>query len=277
MTTLLSYCATDGHVHVFGDRQTYPMTPNRHYTPGQADVPALRTHLLNCNIDRVVLIQPSVYGTDNRCMLDAVKRLGNATRGVAVVDSDASYSVLERLVEQNVRGLRLNLESSGQHASEQIQRNVCAWLAAMRALGMHLQIYAAFSTIIHSLTWLDTLKTPVVLDHFAMIPLSKSDKELDIRALCDRIAEGNYYIKLSAPYRISNDDQDQGHIIELAHRLIQSNPNRMLWASDWPHTNRVPNIHPLEVSPFRKVSSKSICAQWEAWGIDSQRCSAYCV
>lgn len=269
MNTPAQDYATDCHVHVFGERREYPMMENRHYTPGQADTQALRAHMQACGIQRVVLVQPSVYGTDNGCMLDAMEILGDAARGVAVIAQDSPASLLEQLAERNVAGLRLNLESSGQRESDRARRQVAAWLPAMRRLGMHLQVYAVFETIVASLPWLDKLGIPVVLDHFAMIPADTPDAHPGIRAICDRLSGGQYYVKLSAPYRIAGTHLPHEPVVRLAQRLIQSNPERCLWGSDWPHTNREPGLHRLEVSRFREIPSDTLHAQWPAWMPDA--------
>lgn len=261
--------ASDCHVHVFGNRRDYPMMEDRHYTPGQADTQALRGHMQACGIRRVVLVQPSVYGTDNRCMLDAMAELGDAARGVAVVSQDCPASLLDRLAECNVVGVRLNLESSGQRESDRAQRQVAAWLPAMRRLGMHLQVYAAFETIVAALPWLDGLGIPIVLDHFAMIQADTPDAHPGIRAICDRLAGGQYYVKLSAPYRIAGTHLPQERVVQLVQRLIQANPQRCLWGSDWPHTNREPGLHRLEVSRFREIPSDTLPAQWPGWMLDA--------
>lgn len=261
--------ASDCHVHVFGERHNYPMAQDRHYTPDQANIQALHAHMQACAIQRVVLVQPSVYGSDNRCMLDAMASLGEAARGVAVIEPNSPPSLLEQLAKQKVIGLRLNLESSGQRESDQAQQQVAAWLPELKRLGMHLQVYAVFDTIVASLPWLDQLGIPIVLDHFAMIACDTPEAHPGIRAICDRLSSGQYYVKLSAPYRIAGTHLPQEQVTQLAQRLIQSNPQRCLWGSDWPHTNREPGLDRLEVSRFRSIPSDSLNQQWSDWMPDA--------
>ena len=269
MNTLKIPKATDCHVHVFGTPQDYPMTVDRHYTPGQADTQALRQHMQACGVQRAVLVHPSVYGTDNRCMLDAIASLGDMARGVAVIAPDSPVSLVDQLARQKVAGLRLNLESSGQRESNEAQRQASAWLPALIRHRMHLQVYAAFDTIVASLPWLDKLGIPIVLDHFAMVPAGTPESHPGLRAICDRLAGGQYYVKLSAPYRIVGANTPQEQVVQLAQLLIQSNPERCLWASDWPHTNREPGRHRLEVSRFRELPLDTFAQEWQEWMPDA--------
>ena len=88
MAMVLPPGSTDCHVHAFGDPAVFPFEPGRHYTPARADAGDLRAFLDGHGLSRVVVVQPSVYGTDNRCTLDAVARLGDRARAVVVIDPD---------------------------------------------------------------------------------------------------------------------------------------------------------------------------------------------
>ena len=98
--------ACDCHVHVFGDPQRFPLVPNRVYTPEQASVAELRALLGTLSLDRVVLVQPSVYGTDNSCQIDAIRELGARARGVAVIDSNTTDAALDEMARAGIRGIR---------------------------------------------------------------------------------------------------------------------------------------------------------------------------
>jgi len=94
----------DCHVHVIGPKPRFPLPRERRYTPMDAPAEALQAMLKRLRLDRVVLVQPSFYGTDNSCMLDAMRKLPNS-RGVAVLPADAPESELAALHAQGVRGL----------------------------------------------------------------------------------------------------------------------------------------------------------------------------
>src|SRR5262249_40381009 len=106
--------ACDCHVHVIGDAKRYPMDAARVYTPPEASVAALVDLQNALHFDRVVVVQPSIYGTDNRCTLDAVKELGPRARAIAVIGDNTSDRELDAMQRGGVRGVRLNLETTGQ-------------------------------------------------------------------------------------------------------------------------------------------------------------------
>jgi predicted TIM-barrel fold metal-dependent hydrolase len=103
--------ACDCHVHIVGPHDKYAMDPNRTYTAGEASVEALRALRSELGISRNVLIQPSFYGTDNTCMLDALKELGASARGIAVLSPDVSDAELHEFDARGVKGVRVNLET----------------------------------------------------------------------------------------------------------------------------------------------------------------------
>src|SRR2546425_405331 len=104
--------ACDCHVHVFGDPQKFPFAEKRIYTPPQASVEELNDLQRALKLDRVVIVQPSVYGTDNSCTVDGVRQLGQRGRGVAVIDKATPRAALEEMNAAGVRGVRLNLETN---------------------------------------------------------------------------------------------------------------------------------------------------------------------
>ena len=105
--------ACDCHVHIVGPQATYPMVSKREYTPPPATVADLLAFRSALGLSRSVLIQPSFYGADNRCLLAALAQLDGTARGVAVVGPDEPIDVLRSLDQQGVRGLRVNLEPGG--------------------------------------------------------------------------------------------------------------------------------------------------------------------
>src|SRR5215469_12871400 len=106
--------ACDTHTHIFGDPARFPWTPSRVYTPEQASIPEMRSLHKALHIERVVIVNPSVYGTDNSCTLDAIKQLGSSARAIAVIDDKTPEAALDEMDRAGVRGIRINLETSGQ-------------------------------------------------------------------------------------------------------------------------------------------------------------------
>ena len=252
----------DTHVHVIGDDATYPMVAERKYTPGPASVSALQAHLAGQGLTRAVIIQPSVYGTDNQCLLDALAGMAGCARGIAVLDAQISGVTLKALDAQGVRGIRLNLESSGEHNITQLRTALQTWAPRLVDLGWHIQVYAPMDMIVACASVIEQLPVPVVLDHFALWhdPLCTSPASV---TLLDLLAQGQIYIKLSASYR--SPIQDAQALQAVSQRLLNTRPDRLLWASDWPHTNREPGRDAHEVSAYRNIQAESLqqeCRQW---------------
>ena len=256
----------DTHVHVIGDAHTYPMVDARQYTPGPASVSALQAHLQHQGLTRAVIIQPSVYGSDNQCMLDALHAMQGKARGVAVLESDTPMTVLQAMDTQGVRGIRLNLESSGAHDvalnAALLHDSLQTWAPRLADLGWHIQVYAPLAVTVACAPLIKELAVPVVLDHFALWA-DPSCTSLESTTLLRLLEQGKIYIKLSASYR--SPIQDASALLALSQRLLATRPDRLLWASDWPHTNREPGKSPHEVSRYRAITAESLEHERMQW------------
>jgi predicted TIM-barrel fold metal-dependent hydrolase len=256
--------ACDCHVHVIGPTAQYPMAQERAYTPPEAspaDLIAMRRPL---GISRNVLIQPSFYGTDNRCMLDAMAQLGDTARGIAVVAPDIADAELAKLDAQGVRGVRLNLESGANHDPKAAAVALHEMAKRIRPLGWHIQIYAALPVIAALGNLIATLPVEVVIDHFGLAQAKDGVDQPGFSALIELIHTRRVYVKLSAPYRIS---QTPGYadVAPIARALIAAGADRMLWASDWPHTDRTPGRGPHDIHPFRTVDDSLALTLLKEW------------
>ena len=256
--------ACDCHTHVVGDPARYPMVADRHYTPGPAPHEALLDHMQRTGIQRTVIVQPSFYGTDNRCMLESLERLQGAGRGIAVVDRDIKATSLRHLHDVGVRGLRINIESAGVRDSVALEEPLRYWADRIAELGWHLQIYASHHTTASMATALASLPVPVVLDHFAMVPAGVEANDPQLLQLCSLLKSGNVYLKLSAPYRIAASDPVVS-ATRLAHLFLGTNSQRILWGSDWPHTNREAGKSAHQVSRYRDISSETLVDSIQQW------------
>jgi predicted TIM-barrel fold metal-dependent hydrolase len=256
--------ACDCHVHVIGPTAQYPMVQERGYTPPEASTADLLAMRRQLGISRNVLIQPSFYGTDNRCMLDAMAQLGGSARGVAVVAPDINTEELAKLDAQGVRGVRLNLESGANRDPKTAAIALDEMAKRIRPLGWHIQIYAALPVIAALKNLIATLPVEVVIDHFGLAQANDGVDQPGFAALLDLVRARRAYVKLSAPYRIS---QTPGYadVAPIARALIAAGPDRMLWASDWPHTDRVPGRGPHELHPFRIIDDSLALALLKEW------------
>jgi predicted TIM-barrel fold metal-dependent hydrolase len=237
--------ACDCHVHIFGPPQRYPLARERTYTPPEAPVEGLLALQERLGLERVVVVQPSVYGTDNSCTLDALRRLGPRARGVAVIDARAPQDELELMRRAGVRGVRVNLQTGGRDDPASIEE------AAKRAapLGWHVQVF----TRVPVLRQLGALPVTLVVDHFGL-PQSMDD----VRYLASLIREGNAYVKLSGQHRLP---MDPGLVVRA---LLEANSERCVWGSDWPHPFSGAR-DPRTVQPFDPIDDAAALERLRGW------------
>jgi len=258
--------ACDCHVHVFGPAADYPYDPARTYTPGDAPLHALRALHRGLSVTRTVIVQPSPYAADNRCTVDALIALEGAGRGVAVIDAATSDADLRAMHEAGVRGVRVNLETAGEHDPAAAWEHLQAAARRVEPLGWHVQTYTNLATLDALSDRLARLPVPLVVDHFGRAQAALGTTQPGFSALCDLLADGRVYVKLSAPYRISREP-DYRDAAAIARALIEANPQRVLWGTDWPHPGSAAGV-PLTVdriTPFRAEDNGRAlqrCLQW---------------
>ena len=258
--------ACDCHTHVFGPPALFPFDAERTYTPGPASVEDIAEHQRVLGLDRVVIVQPSTYGTDNACTLDAVALLGAGTRAVAVVDPTLPLETLRALHAQGVRGIRVNLETAGvgdpttagailQRAAEQVA-----------PLGWHVQTYTNLGVIgaLHRL--MADLPVPLVIDHFGRTMVAAGGvAQAGFDALLDLVATGKAFVKVSAAHRIGNPDD----AAPIAQALIAANPARVVWGSDWPHPGGGRGTRHTEgIEPFNPIDDGAALNRLRRWAGD---------
>jgi 2-pyrone-4,6-dicarboxylate lactonase len=226
--------ACDSHVHVFGPASCYPSVDKPHYTLPDGNLLQLQNMARALNLQRFVIVQPSFYGTDNACLLDALDAAGTRARGVAMVDEQVGNADLQAMHARGVRALRLDLFlRSGLPASEliaYIERSV----RRITALGWHVQFYTPGWVIRDLLPFLADLPTDFVVDHMGYMLESDGLTRGDFDRLLKVIAMGRGWIKLSAPYRLARDGNFE-RLRPLVKAVLDAAPSRVIWGSDWPH------------------------------------------
>jgi 2-pyrone-4,6-dicarboxylate lactonase len=226
--------ACDSHVHVFGPQTSYPSVKSPHYTLPDASLPQLQNMARALNLQRFVIVQPSFYGTDNSCMLDALDTAGARARGVAMVNEQVSAADLQAMHLRGVRALRLDLFlRSGLPVAEliaYIERSV----RRIESLGWHVQFYTPGWVIRNLMPFLTELQTDFVVDHMGYMLESDGLTRNDFDRLLRVIADGRGWIKLSAPYRLARDGNFE-RLRPLVTAVLDAAPSRVIWGSDWPH------------------------------------------
>ena len=263
--------ACDCHVHIVGDPARFPMAQDRVYTPPVASPDMLLELQRDLHLDRVVLIQPSFYGTDNRAMLDALGRLGGRARGVAVVDENASAAELDAMAKAGVRGLRINLETAGEFDPMVAARKLGVAMAQCQPRGWHVQLYTRTSVIATLHNLLANSQVPLVLDHFAGMQVAQGLGQPGFDAIMALVGSGKAYVKVSAAYRASKALAPYDDVAPFVQALVSANPDRVIWGSDWPHTDaaRVPGRSPTAISPFLTVDDGLMLNQLPRWVPDA--------
>jgi len=237
--------ACDTHAHVMGPASRYDYAPARVYTPPDC-LPAQYRHLLDTlGVERAVLIQPSVYGTDNAAMLDAVKADPKRLRGVAVVDPSIRDAELKALDAAGIRGLRVNVVDVKDRKPGTLPLDLLRPLAArIRPMGWHIEL------LMHADEFPDLDQTfadfpvPVVLGHLGYMKGCPGTDNPGFQALLRLMQAGEAWVKLTGPYRISGHDLPHADTMPYAHALIKANPAQVIWGTDWPHVmhkGRIPN------------------------------------
>jgi len=221
----------DCHAHIFGPESLYPYMSNRSYTPPDALLSSYMALLNTLGLDRSVIVQPSVYGTDNRVTLDAIKREGENFRGVVVVDENVTSEELTRMHEIGVRGVRLNLLFKGGMSLSA----VCQIADRIKTFGWHLQFLVDVSTFPEHDT-LKKLPVDIVFDHMGHLPTSKGVNDPGFVTLLNMLDSGKAWVKMSGPYRITcTGGYPYQDVTPFAKAIIETNPERAVWATDWPH------------------------------------------
>lgn len=238
--TALPAGACDCHVHVYDSR--FPATPGARLLPPDASVQDYRALQQRIGTTRTVLVTPSTYGTDNRCMLEALASLGSEARGVAVIDGSESDAELQRLHALGVRGVRLNL-SLGVSGSVDLLRPLAHRIAP---LGWHLQLLMAPDMLVTQAKVLRQLPVPVVFDHFGRIAPRLAGRHPAHALLLDLLQGGQAWIKLSGGYIVSEHHLvDDPALDALAAGYLRAAPQRVLWGSDWPHATASSGLQPM--------------------------------
>jgi predicted TIM-barrel fold metal-dependent hydrolase len=252
MMALLPRGACDCHVHLFGPASRYPFDPARVYTPGDASEAELDALHRRLGIERVVLVQPSVYGTDNRRLLDGLAALGPRARAIAVIDDATSDADLHRFNAAGVRGVRVNISTSGSDDPAEAWRRIAAQVERVATLGWHVQVLMKAPAIAALADRLAGLPCPLVIDHFGQPDFSQELDQSAFRAIVDLVRAGRTVVKLSAMERLAG----QGRLDRLTtfiQALAEANPKGVVWGSDWPHTGGGRGLGPATTRPAAEI------------------------
>ncbi len=221
--------ACDCHFHIF-DRPS-ELVPNRSYSPDDATEASYAHLAQTLGLSRGVVVQPSVYGTDNRTTLGAFD--GNpAYRRVVVIEPGTAEQALRGMTTQGVVGARINLLFSGGSTKEDVE--AVGALAADQ--GWHLQFLLDVTQLDDLAEFVCKLPVPVVFDHMGHLPADGALTTPGFQTVLRLLDTGRVWVKLSGAYRLTKEHRTPyADVAPLARALIAANPERLVWGTDWPH------------------------------------------
>jgi len=240
---LLPPLSCDAHLHVLGTLARYPGAPSRQYQPREKRFEEYREIAGRLGLARAVLVQPSAYGTDNRCMLDTLREHPGSTRGVAVIDPAVADRDLEEMHALGVRGVRVNLMNPRVRSPDEARSAIEPVVRRIARFGWHLQVYADPQVAAPIGDVLASCGVPVVLDHCAgaRVQLGLHDRDFD--ALVRLYASGRCWVKISGADIVADQGANPAPVADEAlapaapfmRAFVQAGSSQIVWGSDWPH------------------------------------------
>ena len=225
----------DCHVHMLGGEADFRLSERRAEDPArdrgfEGWLDLFRTHLDTLGIGRGVIVQSILYGSDNEITVEAVRRLGSEFRGIGLVADDAGDDAIERLAGRRMKGVRLNFVDKGTMSWEGAKR-IAPKLAARN---MHIQMLLRCEDHLGEIEAdIRALPVPLVIDHIGLPDPDRGMQAPGFRTLLGLVEDGAVYVKLSGLYRVTDAPWEAADPFVAA--LVEANPDRCLWGSDWPH------------------------------------------
>jgi predicted TIM-barrel fold metal-dependent hydrolase len=257
--------ACDCHTHIHGDPEKFPFFAGRVYTPEQASPEEMSALHRALHIERVVIVTPSVYGTDNSATLFGMMARGATARGVAVIDDKTPETDLNTMQKAGFRGIRLNLATSGVSDPNVARQRFQAAVERVKSRNWHIQIFTGLSVISAIKDLVAASPVPVVFDHFGGAQAELGVDQPGFADLVELVRSGKAYVKISGAYRASKLAPDYPDAAPLARALIAANADRIVWGTDWPHPNSVPDRRPTDVTPLFQIDDGRLLNQLPLW------------
>jgi predicted TIM-barrel fold metal-dependent hydrolase len=263
--------ASDCHTHIHPDPAKFPFFAGRVYTPELASPEEMTALHKALKMERVVIVTPSIYGTDNSATLFGMAARGATARGVAVIDDNTSEADLDAMGKAGIRGIRLNLATGGVNDPTVGRPRFSAAVERVKARGWHVQLFTSLAMITAIKDLVATSPVPVVFDHFggAQAPLGVGQP--GFADLVELVKSGKAHVKISGAYRASKLGPDYADATPLAQALIAANADRIVWGTDWPHPDSVtpPGKQISDVTPLFQIDDGRLLNQLPVWTPDA--------
>jgi predicted TIM-barrel fold metal-dependent hydrolase len=263
--------ACDCHTHIHPDPAKFPFFAGRSYTPEPALPEQMAALHKALRIQRVVIVTPSVYGTDNSATLFGMKARGADARGVAVIDANTSDRDLDAMDAAGVRGIRLNLLTAGISDPNVGRQRLRDALTRVSRRNWHVQINTTPGMVAAVKDLVADAPVPIVFDHFAGVRAELGVEQSGFADLVALVKSGKAYIKISGAYRSSKQAPDYADMAPFAKTLIAANVDRVLWGTDWPHPNPAPppGGKPTDVTPLLQIDDGRLLNLLPVWAPDA--------
>jgi D-galactarolactone isomerase len=220
----------DTHSHIYGPQDIYPHVEGRETR--FAPLEAYRAMLERTGVSRSIIVQPALYGYDNRCTLAAIAALGqDCVRGIAVISPDVTKDELKHLHDGGIRGIRIS--NSGDELKPETARDIAR---VIEPFGWILQIQDSRARWIEdAVPSLSNLPVPLIFDHIGRTPPGDGVDSAEFKALLKLVETGNVWVKISGDYYSSQSAPPRFEdAVERIKVLVNARPDRMLWGLNWP-------------------------------------------
>jgi D-galactarolactone isomerase len=226
--------ACDTHMHIYDHR--FPLAATATFDPPDALVPTYLAMRKRLGVERNVVVQPTAYGRDNRCTLEAMAAIGPSARGIVVVDETTPDAELERMTRAGVCGVRFHMLAGAALPWDLLERMA----ARAREFGWHVQLLLDGRDLPDREPLIRKVLGTLVIDHVGKFLEPVTTGHPGFRVLLRLLENGRTYVKLSAPYEVSKaGPPNYDDVGALAKALVKAAPDRMLWATNWPHPTPV--------------------------------------
>ena len=228
--------AWDTHCHLFGPFDRFPLPAGRRYTPAEASLNTYVRMQERVGLSRAVFVQSAVYGPDHSIVVDALKRGRGRYAGTAVLDATTTDDEIKRLDEAGLRATRFHfVPHLGAPADADSLRRMADRLAEF---GWHVLLHTDGPSLVRHLKVFESLPVPFIVDHMARVEAAAGIGQAPFQALLELLKRPNAWVKISGADRISaNATGPYDDVVPFARALVAAAPDRVLWGTDWPHTN----------------------------------------
>jgi predicted TIM-barrel fold metal-dependent hydrolase len=228
--------SVDAHCHLFGPFDRYPLPPHARYLPPAAGFPQYESLRGRFGIDHAVFVQSAAYGTDHRLLLDVLRTAQGRHAGVALVDDTVDDPTIAALHEAGVRGARFHFISF--LGPEPGRAAIARTLDRIVPLGWHALLHVDGAALLGHAALFETLSVPFIIDHIARVDAGDGLEQAAFRRLLRLLEHPLCWVKISGADRVTaRPGAPYDDVIPFARALVAAAPQRVLWGTDWPHTN----------------------------------------